>query len=561
PHLASEDLEMMRKSGCQIVYLKGSKEKLDNLAKVSSKNFSISVETSNENLLIRWNDSFNSWFHSLFNVFTRYMAIRSEDDTEADYLHCITQTGSHEIQIDYWAAFRANFFWHEVNEVLNQSKEYPLFDLQYKPFQPSSKKNNFIPQQSYALRSYQQTAMKKWIDNHHFGTIQLPTGAGKTVIGIDAIRYVNERTLILVPSLALVDQWVDQISKFLSIPITQIGIFNGEKKAFRGYHVVISTYQLLSQYLQDFHDFENENANGVSREQSVVEDTIGYFTEKFGLLIADESHHIQAETFRHIALDLEIPRRMALSATIEKSIHSSLVIATMGPIIHKVGYGLLAREGFIAPIYYRRIHIPLTEDEKGYLNQKGKRAYGKVAREAKNKLIAIKKLLEAPITSQTLVFTSRIKHAMKIHSYLKEYNIESTVLTGDTVLNDRELTHILDQFREGKIKILVLVKMLNEGFDAPADSIIIVSGTRNRREQIQRFGRATRPGKVAKLFELIIEPLELDYELEISEARDISDVIEPHVQATLLPSSIKKEIEEVVNDIRESLYKEKTPFY
>jgi superfamily II DNA or RNA helicase len=285
-----------------------------------------------------------------------------------------------------------------------------------------------------------------------------------------------------------------------------------------------------------------------------VEDTIGFFTHKFGLLIADESHHIQAETFRHIALDLEIPRRLALSATIEKSVHSSLVIATLGPIIHKIGYGLLAREGFIAPIYSKRIHIPLTADEKGYLNRKGKRAYGKVSRQASNKLLAIQKLLEAPVTSQTLIFTSRIKHAMKIHSYLKENGIDTTVLTGHTVMNDRELNQILDQFRQGKIKTLVLVKMLNEGFDAPADTIIIASGTRNRREQIQRVGRATRPGKVAKLFELIIEPLELDYEFEVAQARNISDVIEPHVQDLLLPSEIKEDIEKVVDEIKLSFY-------
>ncbi|MFX0211513.1 MAG: DEAD/DEAH box helicase, partial [Candidatus Hodarchaeota archaeon] len=340
--------------------------------------------------------------------------------------------------------------------------------------------------------------------------------------------------------------------------VESIGIFNGQKKAFREYPVVISTYQLLSQYLQDFHAIERKDTDKVARDKLTVMDTIGFFTHKFGLVIADEAHHIQAETFRQIAVDLEIPRRMALSATIEKSVHSSLVIATMGPIIHKVSYGLLAREGFIAPIYFKRIHVPLTAEEKGILIKKGKRAYGKVAREAHNKLIAIHKLLESPITSQTLIFTSRIKHAMKIHSFLKNHRIENTVLTGDTIVNDRELNQILDQFRKGKIQTLVLVKMLSEGFDAPADTIIVVSGTRNRREQIQRFGRATRPGKVAKLFELIIEPLELDYEREISEARDISDVIEPHVQDTLLPTKIKQEIDDLVDELKRSYQESET---
>ncbi|MFX0123274.1 MAG: DEAD/DEAH box helicase [Candidatus Hodarchaeota archaeon] len=555
PQLAQEDLEFLRKAGCKVIFAKGALEKLKKLEKEASKDFNITIETQDDRLRIHWNQEFNKWFHSLFNVFARFMAIRSEDDPQADYIPCIHQIGPQEIQVEYWAAFRANHFWYEVHQTIADGNHPPLFDLQYKPFQPPSKEHNFSMQPDYTLRSYQQEAIDKWKGNQYYGSIQLPTGAGKSLIGIDAIHYVHERTLILVPNLALVDQWVDFTSKFLSIPVNQIGIFNGQKKAFREYPIVISTYQLLSQYLQDLHAYRDKDSSTKPlREKILVEDTIGFFTHKFGLLIADESHHIQAETFRQIALDLEIPRRLALSATIEKSVHSSLVIATLGPIIYKVGYGLLAREGFIAPIFFKRIHIPLTTDEKGYLNRKGKRAYGKVSRQASNKLLAIQKILEAPVTSQTLIFTSRIKHAMKIHSYLKEHGINTTVLTGHTVMNDRELNQILDQFRQGKIQTLVLVKMLNEGFDAPADTIVIASGTRNRREQIQRVGRATRPGKVAKLFELIIDPLELNYEFEVAKARDISDVIEPHVQDLLLPAEIKEEIEKVVDDIKLSFY-------
>ncbi|MFX0183919.1 MAG: DEAD/DEAH box helicase family protein [Candidatus Hodarchaeota archaeon] len=555
PQLASEDLEILRKAGCKIHFATGAKQKLKKLEKSTHKKFMIKVQTVDERLRIVWNDDFNTWFHTLFNVFIRYMAVRSEDDPEADYIDCIRQIGPQEIEIDYWAAFRANHFWRIVKETIKKSKTLPLFDLQYQPFKPPSKKWNIKIEEIYTLRSYQEKGIEKWIKNRYFGTIQLPTGAGKTLLGIDAISRIQERTLILVPNLALVDQWTTQIRRFLSIPVERIGIFNGQKKAFREFPVVISTYQLLSQYLQDFHAIEKKQTDEVTRDKITVLDTIGFFTHKFGLVIADEAHHIQAETFRQIAVDLEIPRRMALSATIEKSVNSSLVIATMGPIIHKVSYGLLAREGYIAPIYFKRIQIPLTAEEKGLLKKKGKKAYGKVSREAYNKLIAIHKLLKSPITSQTLIFTSRIKHAMKIHSFLKDKGIENTVLTGHTVVNDRELNQILDQFRNGKIHTLVLVKMLNEGFDAPADTIIVVSGTRNRREQIQRFGRATRPGKVAKLFELIIEPLELDYEYEVSKARDISDIIEPHVQDILLPVDEKEEIDDLVAGLKRSFFK------
>jgi superfamily II DNA or RNA helicase len=550
PQLITEDLEYLKKSGVNVQFAQGVEEKLKEKTKTGHEDFSIQVETIDSKLRVTWNKEFNTWFHSLFNLFVRYMAIRSEDDPNADYIPCITQIGDRQIEVTYWAAFRANYFWRMIDKSMKRNNGTILFKIDYSIYEPKKVIFKTEMKKEYQLRPYQQEGVDKWIENQAFGTIQLPTGAGKTIIGIDIIRVIQERTLILVPNLALVDQWIDQIHTFTKLPINQIGIFTGQKKAFRKFPIVISTFQLLSQYLQDFHALEQNLPDKVSRDKILVEDTIGFFTEKFGLLIADESHHIQAETFRFIAVDLEIPRRLALSATIEKSVHSSLVVATMGSIIHKVNYGLLAREGYIAPIYSRRFHIPLTGDEKKVINLKGKPSHGKVSREARYKLFAIWKLLESSLTKQTLIFTSRIAHAKIIHKFLKERKIDSTLLTGETVLNDKELQILLDEFRDNKINTLVLVKMLNEGFDAAgADTIIIVSGTRNRREQIQRVGRATRPGKVAKFFELIVDPMELKYEYDVAEARSIEDVIEPHVQDLLLTIDQKIELNNLVDDV------------
>jgi len=551
PQLITEDLEYLKKSGVEVQYAQGVEEKLKEKTKTGHKDFSIQIETIESKLRVTWNKEFNTWFHSLFNLFVRYMAIRAEDDPNAAYIPCITQIGDRQIEVTYWAAFRANYFWRMIDKSMKRNNGTILFNIAYSKYEPKKVIFKTEMKKEYQLRPYQQEGVDKWIENQAFGTIQLPTGAGKTIIGIDIIRVIQERTLILVPNLALVDQWIDQIHTFTKLPIDQIGIFTGQKKAFRKFPIVISTFQLLSQYLQDFHSLEQNLPNKVSRDKILVEDTIGFFTEKFGLLIADESHHIQAETFRFIAVDLEIPRRLALSATIEKSVHSSLVVATMGSIIHKVNYGLLAREGFIAPIYSRRFHIPLTGDEKKVVNLKGKSSHGKVSREARYKLFAIWKLLESPLTKQTLIFTSRIAHAKVIHKFLKERKIETTLLTGESVLNDKELQILLDEFRDNKINTLILVKMLNEGFDAAgADTIIIASGTRNRREQIQRVGRATRPGKVAKFFELVIDPMEMNkYEYEVAEARSIEDVIEPHVQDLLLTIDQKIELNNLVDDV------------
>ncbi|MFW9993334.1 MAG: DEAD/DEAH box helicase [Candidatus Odinarchaeota archaeon] len=549
PQLALEDLKILKSHGCKIIFEKGANEKLEKAKEKVYSTFNVNIDFLESNLRIRWSKGFSQWFHTLFKDFARYLAIRTEDDPDADYIPCITQVGEREIHIASWASFRANYFWKIAKKEL--MKPY-LFKIFYKPYESPLEKEDLDTKPTYTLREYQNKAIEEWEASDYFGTIELPTGSGKTIIGIETIHRTRERTLILVPNLALVDQWIHQLSGKLSIPVEKIGIFNGQKKEFRHHSVVISTYQLLSQYLQDFRAYETANQEeGIRRDKILVEDTIGFFTTKFGLLIADEAHHIQAQTFRQIAMELQIARRVALSATIEKSLHSSLVIATMGPIVYRVHYGLLARGGFIAPIYSKRIFIPLTDQEKEMLQnqKKGTNIAGKISREAKNKFRVIYNLMKSETTSQTLIFTSRIKHANEIHSFLKGNGIESTVLTGNTVTNDSELQTLLENFRKGIIRILVLVLMLNEGFDAPADTVIIASGTRNRREQIQRLGRATRPGKIAKFFELVVDPSELEYEFEVAKERDVSDVIEPWVQESLIPPETKKDLDRLIERI------------
>ena len=91
--------------------------------------------------------------------------------------------------------------------------------------------------------------------------------------------------------------------------------------------------------------------------------------------------------------------------------------------------------------------------------------------------------------------------------------------------------------------------MLNEGFDAPADTVIIVSGSKNKRDHIQRCGRTTRLGHIAKIFELVVDKDDLDTEEDIAASRDISNVIQPWIQDKLVEKIDKKllrDIEEIV---------------
>jgi hypothetical protein len=68
------------------------------------------------------------------------------------------------------------------------------------------------------LRDYQTDALTRWLRTK-WGVLVLPTGAGKTVIGITAIARLNVPTLVIVPTLELVRQWRRELEKALKIAV------------------------------------------------------------------------------------------------------------------------------------------------------------------------------------------------------------------------------------------------------------------------------------------------------------------------------------------------------
>lgn len=72
-------------------------------------------------------------------------------------------------------------------------------------------------QSSVTLRDYQKQALDAWVLNGKRGVIVLPTGSGKTVIGIKAISLLNTPTIVVVPTLDLLDQWRSRLKKEFGI--------------------------------------------------------------------------------------------------------------------------------------------------------------------------------------------------------------------------------------------------------------------------------------------------------------------------------------------------------
>ncbi len=140
-------------------------------------------------------------------------------------------------------------------------------------------------------RPYQEEALSRWLAQGCAGVVVLPTGAGKTFVAALAIHEMKLWTLVVVPTIDLLQQWQAALTSALSIGTDDIGIFGGGEKDVKP--ITIITYDSAALYPREL--------------------------RHFGLLIFDECHHLPAPTYRLIAESAFTPLRLGLSATPERS--------------------------------------------------------------------------------------------------------------------------------------------------------------------------------------------------------------------------------------------------
>jgi len=369
-------------------------------------------------------------------------------------------------------------------------------------------KSNVIPcpvfDAKIELRDYQRMAVERWMASKR-GVVVLPTGSGKTHVALEIIRRLSVATLVVVPTLALLDQWKERLSIF-----GEVGEFSGRKKELKP--VTVTTYD--SAYI---------NAESLG--------------DKFMLLVFDEVHHLPAESYRQIAEMSIAPYRLGLTAIPEREdgLHT-LLPELVGGIVFEMSPKDLAGR-YLAEYEVRRIYVPLEEEEKrryeerarvfrDYIVSRGirlerledfrkvvmmtgveERAYEalrawdeakRIAFNSKNKLRKLKELLEKHRGDKIIIFT---RHNELVYRISRTFLIPA--ITHRTAKEERE--EILRKFREGSYRAIVTSQVLDEGIDVPDANVgIIVSGTGSSREFVQRLGRLLRPkdGK-AILYELV----------------------------------------------------------
>jgi len=370
-------------------------------------------------------------------------------------------------------------------------------------------------------RDYQQAALAAWNDHGRRGTVILPTGSGKTFLAVQAIADAGVSTLVVVPTIDLMNQWHSTLTNaFGDQLLDDVGVLGGGSHNVTD--ITVTTYDSAYRYINEYGD-------------------------QFGMLVVDEVHHLPAPTYQQIPEMTIAPSRLGLTATYERADGQHEVLEELlGPVVYEEDVDELAGE-YLSEYETIHLKVELTAEERtqydeeyqiyrdyvdthdfdiwkedGYqeflrrssYDPQGRRALvakqraEEIARTAEKKLDTLDNLLKRHYDDRTIIFTANNDFAYEIS---QEFVVPC--ITHQTETDER--TEILERFRTGEYSMLVTSQVLDEGIDVPAANVgIILSGSASKRQYAQRLGRILRPTddrQPARLYEIITEDTKEQY--------------------------------------------------
>lgn len=355
---------------------------------------------------------------------------------------------------------------------------------------------------------HQAEAVEAWWEEGGRGMVVLPTGTGKTFVAMLAIQKTERPTLVITPTIDLLNQWHDELLKGFGGPI---GLMGGGTYELQP--LTVTTYDSAYIYLERWGN-------------------------RYALVVFDECHHLPGASFQQIAVGSLAPFRLGLTATPERSDGQEMLLPSLvGPTVYRREIKELAGD-FLAVYRTQRIYVDLSPEEEeryrqardqykqflvdagislggqhgwqNFIQAASRSAEGRAAFQAYReqrrlslaapaKLRELEKLLQQHPDERILIFTY---DNATVYQIARRFLVPA--ITHQT--KTRERRTILDRFHSGEYSVVVTSQVLNEGVDVPAASVgIILSGTGSVREHVQRLGRLLRKHgtKQALLYEVV----------------------------------------------------------
>ena len=321
---------------------------------------------------------------------------------------------------------------------------------------------------SCILRDYQTGTMQHVLDawrQHPSVMVQMPTGTGKTHLLAslvnEELRTKNEESCVWI--VAHRRELVEQIE----VTVARYSISKEYGK------VKVLSIQWLSQHWDDMKD------------------------KKPSLIVIDEAHHALAETYQELWMRYPEARKLGMTATpcrLNRKGFTDLfeVLITSDSIADFI------RQGWLSPFDY--VSIRSDSEDQQLINSLEKRGADgdfqvKEMDTVLNRRPTIERLYESvrqyAYGKKGIVYAVSISHARNIATYYKEYGMNAIAIDSKTPAKLRK--QLVEDFRQGKIQVLVNVDVFSEGFDCPdVEFVQMARPTLSLAKYLQQVGRGLR---------------------------------------------------------------------
>ena len=219
--------------------------------------------------------------------------------------------------------------------------------------------------------------------------------------------------------------------------------------------------------------------------------------ERPSLIVIDEAHHVLAETYKELWLRYPETKKLGMTAT-PCRLNRKGFTDLFEVLITSDGIADFIKQGWLSPFDYVSIRSN-SEDQRLIDGLEKRGADGDFQVKEMDKVLnrrpSIERLYESVRQyahgKKGIVYAVSISHAQNITSYYKEHGMNAVAIDSKTPAKLRK--QMVEDFRQGKIQVLVNVDVFSEGFDCPdVEFVQMARPTLSLAKYLQQVGRGLR---------------------------------------------------------------------
>lgn len=318
------------------------------------------------------------------------------------------------------------------------------------------------------LSQDQKKAVKKIMEYDH-GIFVAPPGIGKTVIGIHMIATRGVNTLVLVHRKPLLEQWRNQISSFLNIPINEIGQIGGGKGKITNI-IDVAMLQSLDRQVE-----------------------IDAIIRNYGQIIVDECHHISAVSFERVMMESTAKYITGLTATpYRRDGHQPIITMQCGPVRYKIPSKAPSASSINHRLMIRPSSFSCSWSDKDNIHALWPSL---ITDDVRNQLIFEDIMSALEEKRSPIVLTERKEHLEILKQKFENFVKHIIVLHGGMRAKTRkEMIAKLTEIPDTEERLLLATgQYIGEGFDDPRlDTLFLVMPFSFKGKMVQYAGRLHR---------------------------------------------------------------------